>query len=806
MSNAGSIEYTVSVETQASIDAANRVNRALDSTERGMKNTDAASGKLNTSLSKLSTGIRRANGDIEENSRRWSALGKVIGSVIAYMGSKAIIDMADQFSEMSSRLRQVSADSDEYNKIQERLLKTANDTYRPLQEAAEVYIRTSSAIKDLGYNTEQTLDITDSFSYLLVTNSASADRAASAINGYSKAIQTGKVDSQTWQSILAAMPSVISDIADATGETEAQIRKLGIEGKLSLESLNEALLRSRDKNLELAEAMDTTVGDAVVAFQNAMLVFVGKVNESSGATNGLVTAIASMSEMLQDPATIRAAQYLATGVIGAFAAMAEAIKTTVEVVRWGAESLAAAMHGPALDDVVRLGDEIENLEQQAKNMAEELARTRLMRINPFKSTAEYEAEYAATLKKIEFYKQAVLDAQNVKLPPPPSDEGGKPTPDQSPKIKAEAAALKTKTSARKGLTDAERDAKRAAEELARAEQSNIDTLEKLNEAIYQTGLNAKELAQRQAELSLNKYATPEQIEQIRQLSGALHDINELEKERKKFGNDVEGKIKGDVPVLQGGGFDDGTARYEAEKLVEEQRYAEQLELLQEAEELKLEVAGGYDLMREQLYQEHSDRMAEIDRVRTEMQLTQWADGFGKMSQNLQDFATEFGVENKAMFAMSKAAAIAQAVIQTYQAATGAMASMSAIPIVGPALGIAAAAAAVAGGLAQVSKIRSQTMGGGRQYGGPVGADKYYRVNEGGMPEIFKGSDGAQYLMPNQKGEVVSNKEATGGQQRAGNTVNVVQNITMRSDDGNYTAKQIMLESANRQAIAEARLG
>ncbi len=122
------------------------------------------------------------------------------------------------------------------------------------------------------------------------------------------------------------------------------------------------------------------------------------------------------------------------------------------------------------------------------------------------------------------------------------------------------------------------------------------------------------------------------------------------------------------------------------------------------------------------------------------------------------------------------------------------------------MGIAAAAAAVAGGLAQVANIRSQTMGGGRRYGGAVNDNKYYRVNEDGRPEIFKGSDGNQYMMPNQRGEVVSHDNAIGGQQRAGNTVNVTQNITMRSDNGNYTAKQVMLESSRRQSIAEARLG
>lgn len=806
--NAGTIEYTVSVETQQSIDAANKVNASLDKTEKQMVATDTASAKLGGGMKKLTADIKRANIESAATTRQFSAFGKVIGSIIGIISTKVLIQMADQYMEMSSRVRQVTADTEEFEKVQTRLLQTANNTYRPLAEAAEVYIRTSKAIKDLGYNTDQVLDITDSFSYLLVTNAASSERAASSINAYSKAIQTGKISSETWQSILAAMPSVVEDIANATGSTEAAIRKLGIEGKLSLEALNEALLRSKDKNLELADAMDTTVGDAVVAFKNSLQVFVGKVNESSGATTGLVGAISSMSEALQDPATIAAAQNLATGVIVAFTTMIEFLRETVAVVEWAAESMARAMHGPALDDVVGMQDEIESLEQQAKNTKAELETLRVFRINPFKSDAEYQAQYDELLRKIAFYKQAVEDAQKAKLPPPPevkTPTGGK-SENAAPVAAAAAAAIGKQARARKGLTEAQREAQREAKKLEDAERSNLGIIEKLSEAIYQTGLNSKELAQRQAELRLNQYATPEQIEEVRALSGALSEINDLMKRKDAFGNDVGGKIRGDVPVLQGGGFDDGTARYEAEAEAERQRYAEQLERMVEAEELKLEVAGGYDAMREQLYQEHSDRMAEIDRVRTEMQLTQWAQGFGDMSKNLADFANTFAKENKAMFAVSKAAAIAQTVIQTYQAATSAMASMSTIPVVGFALGLAAAAAAVGAGMANVAKIRSQTMGGGRRYGGAVNDNKYYRVNEDGRPEIFKGSDGNQYMMPNQRGEVVSHDDATAGAQRAGNTVNVTQNITMRSDNGNYTARQVMLESSQRQAIAEARLG
>lgn len=65
-----------------------------------------------------------------------------------------------------------------------------------------------------------------------------------------------------------------------------------------------------------------------------------------------------------------------------------------------------------------------------------------------------------------------------------------------------------------------------------------------------------------------------------------------------------------------------------------------------------------------------------------------------------NLATIFGEGTK----IGKAAAVVQTTISTYQAATGAYAAMASIPYVGPALGIAAAAAAVASGIANVKKI------------------------------------------------------------------------------------------------------
>ena len=102
----------------------------------------------------------------------------------------------------------------------------------------------------------------------------------------------------------------------------------------------------------------------------------------------------------------------------------------------------------------------------------------------------------------------------------------------------------------------------------------------------------------------------------------------------------------------------------------------------------------------------------------------WAQEQKAKTQVFSDFfgnlASLASSENEKVARIGKAAAITQTVINTYQSATAAYASMAGIPVVGPALGAAAAAAAVAAGLANVAAIRSQSTSGGYMGGGYTG--------------------------------------------------------------------------------------
>ncbi|ENE4829209.1 tape measure protein [Klebsiella michiganensis] len=67
-----------------------------------------------------------------------------------------------------------------------------------------------------------------------------------------------------------------------------------------------------------------------------------------------------------------------------------------------------------------------------------------------------------------------------------------------------------------------------------------------------------------------------------------------------------------------------------------------------------------------------------------------------------------------------------------------------------------------------------SLAGKRKNGGPVSAGSMYQVGEGGMPEIYKASNGSQYMIPGDNGSVISNKDLRGS--GGGGALQVTNNV------------------------------
>lgn len=104
--------------------------------------------------------------------------------------------------------------------------------------------------------------------------------------------------------------------------------------------------------------------------------------------------------------------------------------------------------------------------------------------------------------------------------------------------------------------------------------------------------------------------------------------------------------------------------------------------------------------------EQKEAEEEVSRFNEEMHRARYA----AARNALTNLSTLMASSSRKMFEVGKAAAIAQTIIDTYAAAQSAYKALAGIPVVGPGLGAAAAAAAVVGGLARVQAIKSTSFG------------------------------------------------------------------------------------------------
>lgn len=760
--NVGSIYYTVEADTSSLVNGANAADRSLDSMQGSMQRTGATAGKLQTRMTRVAGAVRQANQQIGAQTSAYSGLTRVVAAYLSLRTLQSVIELSDQYGQMASRIRNATSSAEEYAMVQERLLQTANGTFRALSEAQEVYLATADTLRDLGYTTSDVLDITDSFSYALVRDAARADQATTAMDAWSKALMKNKVEADGWASIMAATPSIVEGIAEATGRTQAEIRQLGASGKLSVEALNEGLRRTRDENKALADEMETSVADSFTKLRNSMTVFIGKVNESSGASQVLTSNIAELANALQDPETIRAAQELAAGVVGALNQIIAGAKETVRIVKWAAEGIAAALHGAASDDIVRLEDQLNTYQEMLANPLKRLRIGGKGQAIALFSEDEIKANIAATQALIDqFYKdqekKPPVVVPNVESPSTQGKSGGK-----TGTVNAEAAA----TAGTKKLTEAQKAAKKAAQELAQAQKENIDTIAGLGQQLALVGLKGKDLMQTQAELQLNEYATPEQVAQVRALAAALYEAQQVEANKQLLGqmDPIAGEDQRYQTELE------NLKKLNEAKLLEDQRYLE----------LKAQAEQQHDATMKQLEEERFRRqaagnemiMATLDQVQQAgtNALTGLITGANNGADAMRQLAgamlnqvvgalVKVGIEQAKNFIMGQAQ---QAAAATTAAATGAAMASAYAPAAAAASVASFGGAATAGLTAMAAAIPAMLgmFAGGRQYGGPVAAGGMYRINENGAPEVFQAANGRQYMLPNTRGEVISNGDAS----------------------------------------------
>lgn len=375
-------------------------------------------------------------------------------------------------------------------------------------------------------------------------------------------------------------------------------------------------------------------------------------------------------------------------------------------------------------------DSTEQLTQKTKALGEEQAK-----LNPYYSYNKKQSEsalarYEATLLRA----QTLLD--EAKLRTNHSDlqvdveylkDAEKRVLEVSEKVqqlRSQVARFDIKTPTDSQETTDNGQSEALQKQLAQLENSLLTQEERIaqsyenRKAIVVNNFKAGEIDKQKHDNLLKKIGqdTANSIIDIKQRE--TQQVLDLEKARReKEQRDLEIEYENKLATIQG--------FYDRKALLE---YEQESRIADAVAQKRILKAQGFNSLKEK--EDHDRRKRVFDAENKHMgemgdlvfNLSEWEKRTQKQKTDDLLNIGEFGFkqmagQSKKAFAMYKAFSIAKAVMNTYEMATGAYTALAPIPIVGPALGAAAAAAAVAYGVNQVRTIKNQQYSG--QYHGGI---------------------------------------------------------------------------------------
>jgi hypothetical protein len=151
---------------------------------------------------------------------------------------------------------------------------------------------------------------------------------------------------------------------------------------------------------------------------------------------------------------------------------------------------------------------------------------------------------------------------------------------------------------------------------------------------------------------------------------------------------------------------------------------------------------------EELDRLHQNNLTAIEKdgavARKAVMDMEYAERLAAARTALGNLSSLMASESKKMFEVGKAAAMAETIVSTYSAAQKAYQAMAGIPVVGPALGAAAAAAAVLDGTTRLNAIKS-TQFGSRSVGVSTGGGKVVNTSQAANAAAASGSGPTTYI-------------------------------------------------------------
>ena len=716
----------------------------------------------------------RALGRLQQaGNKAENALGRMASMLASAFAVSKIIEYADAYTNLQNRLKLVTDSTEALAQATQNVIDIAQNSRQALGATGDLYFKISQNADKLGLSVADVTRVTETFGKTLALSGASTQGAEAAILQFSQALASGVIRGDEFNSVAENAPAAMDALSRALGVGKGELRKLAAEGALTSDVLIQALKEQSEEVDKAFGKTESTIGQAFTNLKNNVIVFVGQMNEATGASKDFVSVLDSISTWIEGGQLFddviyqtKIWGYALDDVSDAFKLLNAWLKSI------GVDS--DSIFGRVGKSLKTLPTDFTALVKLATaewtKFSDTVAEGMIIHSDRRK---EIDDAYNKTISNILGERDARLSASDAAVKAIQDERAAKKAAREDEKFFAivdELLAEKSKLTSKEMLeasrkkAEADKIAKKSAEDATKkAEQLKsqydalaLSQLEQIKLWGKDTGLaklnfdlkytNLSKLGQKEKDnlilqqkkidaLQAEKDLAAQQTEVDSFMAGQAQELDALRAQYTSKNEIIYQSMKARQAIID--------EAYATERMSETEFYTRstQNDLQYNAEKLQIQ----------------SDAMAEQNALKNEE-----FNAASNLAGNILELARATGHENndiaKVAFAAQKAIAIAQAILMTEQAALATQASyaMRAVmnPLAAPALlaeGTAHAMVMRGLGYASVAIMAATTsveLAGARAMGGNVQGGKSYLVGERGAEVITMGGNG--HVTPNHK--------------------------------------------------------
>lgn len=783
----GEIYYTVDARTDGLVTSSNAAEKSLDNLQGSLGRTDKAAAKTQKAANDAAGGVgrfgRAINGLASETTKltaNLNPLSLAIGAVISIDALRRIQQLGEEFTLLQARVTRLSGSAQQAAQNYQTLLQIASTTGATMGDTVKLWESLTATLRELGGNDAQVLRLTETLQKIGTIGGSSTQELSDGLRQLGQALAGGVIRAEEFNSIVENVPQLAREIAAGLGIPFGELRQLMLDGELTAEKVLGAIQkRTQDVDREFAK-LPRTVGQAANALTNEF----GAALSTLDKAVGFSTTLAALFDKIAKGVALTAGNLTDQQRLNQLVAERADLEARLQAMREndgknlrGIQSLTRQI-GEANLEILQIQERAVKAQKDAGQAIKGQGGGSDPEANKALETLREQAE-ASRVSGLERAK--LIAVQKL---------GTKATAEEVAEAQRLATEIYNADAARKTSVATRKEENKEEREAAKARQENETAVTDLATQLSLAALKGRELAEAQALLRLNEFATPDQIARVKQLAAAIEAQKQAEANQQLLGqvDPIAGEQQRFATELE------NLRKLNEAKLLEDQRYLD----------LKTQAEVAHDeqmrVLREENFRQQSELnnllLASLDQLQqgATNALTGLITGASSGEDAIRSLASsilneavgavvKLGIEQVKSIVMGQAAQTAAA---GTAAATGAAMTASYAPAAAAA-SIASFGGAAAAGLAALASSIPAALGlfGGRQYGGGVNAGGLYRINENGAPEVFQDNAGKQYMLPNTRGEVISNRDAQGG----GGGVQVSVNLIEDSSRGGQVSQR-----------------